>query len=124
MTISIRKENSTNAINEKALLQFCNASKTLALFSGRWKLSILFKLLEQDTSYSEFKILLPEVSDRTLAKQLKELQLDGLVQKNRSKTASIYSLTNKGRDLKYLLSALSDFNNDELKQNQPAPKIQ
>ncbi|HAT93993.1 MAG TPA: transcriptional regulator, partial [Sphingobacterium sp.] len=48
-----RKENSTNAINEKALQQFCNASKTLALFSGRWKLSILFKLLEQDTNYSE-----------------------------------------------------------------------
>jgi Predicted transcriptional regulators len=124
MAISIRKENSTNAINEKALQQFCNASKTLALFSGRWKLSILFKLLEQHTSYSEFKILLPEVSDRTLAKQLKELQLDGIVQKNRNKTASIYSLTNKGRDLKHLLSALSDFNNDDLNQNQPAPKIQ
>jgi DNA-binding HxlR family transcriptional regulator len=107
-----RKENSTNAINEKTLQKFCNASKTLALFSGRWKLSILFKLLEQDTSYSEFKILLPEVSDRTLAKQLKELQLDGLIQKNRSKTASIYSLTHKSHDLKPILSALSGFDND------------
>lgn len=122
--MTVRKENSTNAINEKTLQHFCNASKTLALFSGRWKLSILFKLLEQDTSYSEFKILLPEVSDRTLAKQLKELQLDSLVQKNRSKTASIYSLTNKGRDLKHLLSTLSDFNNDDINQSQPALKIQ
>jgi len=74
-----RKENSTNAINEKA---------------------------------SEFKILLPQVSDRTLAKQLKELQLDGLIQKDRSKTASIYSLTDKSRKLKPLLAALSGFNND------------
>ncbi|WP_313181007.1 winged helix-turn-helix transcriptional regulator [Sphingobacterium siyangense] len=107
-----RKENSTNAINEKTLQQFCNASKTLALFSGRWKLSILFKLLEQDTNYSEFKILLPQVSDRTLAKQLKELQLDGLIQKDRSKTASVYSLTDKSHQLKPLLVALSGFNND------------
>ena len=47
----MRKENSTNAINEKALQEYCNAFKTLSLFSGRWKLSILFKLLQTETSY-------------------------------------------------------------------------
>ncbi|GAA5089488.1 hypothetical protein GCM10023210_14360 [Chryseobacterium ginsengisoli] len=105
----MRKENSTNSINEKVLKDFCNASKTLMMISGRWKLSILFKLIEKDTNYSDFKILLPEVSDRTLSKQLKELQTDGLISKEKDKISSIYSLTAKGRRMNYILSSLSDF---------------
>lgn len=105
----MRKENSTNSINEKALKDFCNASKTLTMISGRWKLSVLFKLLENDTSYSDFKILLPEVSDRTLSKQLQELQNDGLISKQKDKISSVYSLTEKGRRLHHILTLLSDF---------------
>lgn len=105
----MRKENSTNAINDKALQQYCNAYKTLSLFSGRWKLSILFKLLSTETSYSEFKLLLPEISDRTLAKQLNELVQEGLILKNKRKVSSIYTLTDKGLKLEKILGALSAF---------------
>ncbi|MCS3529327.1 helix-turn-helix domain-containing protein [Chryseobacterium sp. JUb7] len=105
----MRKESSTNLFNEKAMQDFCNASKTLALISGRWKLSVLFKLLENDTYYSDFKILLPEISDRTLSRQLQELQNDGLISKEKNKVSSVYSLTDKGRKLDFILKSLSDF---------------
>src|SRR5690606_26148656 len=105
----MRKENSTNAINEKALQEYCNAFKTLSLFSGRWKLSILFKLLKTKTSYSEFKLLLPEISDRTLSKQLNELIQDGLILKDKNKVFSIYTLTDRGQKLEKILVALSEF---------------
>lgn len=105
----MRKENSSNAINEKALQEYCNAFKTLSLFSGRWKLSILFQVLKSQTSYTEFKILLPEISDRTLSKQLNELIHDGLILKNKNKTSSIYTITDKGRKLEKVLTALSSF---------------
>jgi len=105
----MRKENSTNSINEKALQNFCNASKTLTMITGRWKLSILFKLIDENVNYSEFKILLPEISDRTLSKQLNELIQDELISKEKNKTSSIYSLTEKGRKLKLVLSSLIDF---------------
>lgn len=105
----MRKESSTNLFNEKAMQDFCNASKTLALISGRWKLSVLFKLLENDTYYSDFKILLPEISDRTLSRQLQELQNDGLISKEKSKVSSVYSLTDKGRKLDFILKSLSGF---------------
>lgn len=108
----MRKENSTNAINEKALEQFCNASKTLSLFSGRWKISILFQLYERKSFYSDFKLLMPEISDRSLSKQLKELQQDGLIEKDKSKTSSLYSLTPKGEKLKSILQLLSNFLTD------------
>lgn len=109
----MRKENSTNAHNEKALQQFCKASKTLALFSGRWKFSLLFQLLQATTSYSQFKLLLPEISDRTLSRQLNELIADGLVVKDKSKTSSIYSLTQKGHQLAPILQVLADFSADD-----------
>ena len=105
----MRKENSSNSINEKALQKFCNAAKTLALFSGRWKFSILFQLLEASTSYSDFKILLPEISDRTLSQQLNELLEDGLISKNKNKISSIYTITDKGRRLEPILHMLADF---------------
>lgn len=106
----MRKENSTNSINEKALQNFCNASKTLMMITGRWKLSILFKLIEdEEVNYSEFKILLPEISDRTLSRQLNELIQDHLVSKEKSKTSSQYSLTEKGKKLHSVLSSLLDF---------------
>ncbi|MEN4760760.1 helix-turn-helix domain-containing protein [Chryseobacterium sp. C39-AII1] len=105
----MRKENSTNSMNEKALQNFCNASKTLMMISGRWKLSIVFKLMDQDVNYSEFKILLPEISDRSLSKQLKELIEDGLISKEKNKISSVYSLTKKGKNLQSVLLTLSDF---------------
>ncbi|GAA4172436.1 hypothetical protein GCM10022218_14050 [Sphingobacterium ginsenosidimutans] len=111
--IRMRKENSTNAVNEKALQQYCSAFKTLSLISGRWKLSILFKLLKTETSYSEFKLLLPEISDRTLSKQLNELMADGLILKNKSKVSSIYSLTDKGLKLEKILIDLSAFHDQD-----------
>ena len=105
----MRKENSTNSINEKALQKFCNASKTLTLFSGRWKFSILFQLLQNPTSFSEFKLLLPEISDRTLARQLNEMIQDKLVVKHKNKTSSVYCITDKGQKLKPILQLLADF---------------
>jgi DNA-binding HxlR family transcriptional regulator len=108
----MRKENSSNSINEKALQRFCIASKNLALFSGRWKLSILFQLMEQEMNYSDFKVLLPELSDRTLSKQLSELVENNLISKVKNKTSSIYAITDKGRKLEPILQLLSDFSKD------------
>lgn len=105
----MRKENSTNTSNEKALQQFCKASKTLALFSGRWKFSLLYQLLQEPTSYSQFKILLPEVSDRTLSRQLNELIADGLITKDKNKTSSVYSLAKKGHQLAPIFQVLANF---------------
>ncbi|MFD2965774.1 winged helix-turn-helix transcriptional regulator [Sphingobacterium bambusae] len=105
----MRKENSSNAHNERALLSNCTAFKTLSYISGRWKLSLLMRLLKGDASYSDFKLLLPDISDRTLSKQLNELVGDGLVLKQKSKTSSQYSLTAKGRKLEEVLGSLATF---------------
>jgi DNA-binding HxlR family transcriptional regulator len=104
--INMRKENSTNSINEKSLLEFCKAHKALAKISGRWKLSLLFALLEEDLTYASFKTILPDISDRILAKQLKELVEDQMIYNKKDKVQSLYILTEKGKKIVAVLTTL------------------
>lgn len=109
----MRKESSTNFENQQTLTDFCNASKTLLLLSGRWKLSLLFSLLEHDSrTFSDFKQLLPAISDRMLALHLKQLTNDALIVKVKKEDAVSYSLTEKGKSLKSILLNLAEWQID------------
>lgn len=104
----MRKENSTNFENEKALQEYCSAFKIISLISGRWKLHILFALHKKEMSYTNIKNLLPKISDRILIKQLNELIEHDLIIRNKTKTASIYSLSNYGRNFSGILNSLKE----------------
>lgn len=54
----------------------------LTLLSGRWKMTILHKLSIQDLRFTELKECIPNISDRMLSLQLKEMERDGLVERN------------------------------------------
>jgi len=95
----MRKENSTNFFNEKILEEYCNAHKILSQISGRWKISLIFILKTDQVKYSEFKLILPNVTDRILTKQLKELEADEIVINKKDKLQSTYSLTVKGKKI-------------------------
>lgn len=105
----MRKLTSTNYLNEISLKKYCNAYQSLLLFQGRWKLPILFALMSNSVYYSEFKNFLPEISDRILSKHLNELVMDKLVQKEKTKNSSLYTLTTNGVELTSILLSLSDF---------------
>ncbi|WP_116787034.1 winged helix-turn-helix transcriptional regulator [Flavobacterium psychrotrophum] len=106
----MRKESSTNFENEVTLNAFCNASKTLALISGRWKLSLVFSLLENnERTFSDFKIVLPHISDRILALQLKELIAAEVIYKEKYGRSFNYILTPKGKALEKVLKELINF---------------
>lgn len=106
----MRKENSTNSVNEKVLEQYCNAHKILSRISGRWKISLIFILKNDNVKYSEFKVVLPNITDRILTKQLKELEADEILINTKDKTQSSYSLTNKGKKILNYLEELNGIN--------------
>jgi DNA-binding HxlR family transcriptional regulator len=55
---------------------------TLAWLGGRWKLIILFHLFGgQVQRYSDLERLIPDISQKMLAQQLRQLEADGLVQR-------------------------------------------
>ena len=54
--------------------------QVLRLLEGRWKLIILFHLFDGKVQrYSDFEKLIPEISQKMLAQQLRQLEADGIV---------------------------------------------
>jgi DNA-binding HxlR family transcriptional regulator len=54
--------------------------EVLQLLEGRWKLIILFHLFDGKVQrYSDFEKLIPGISQKMLAQQLRKLEADGIV---------------------------------------------
>ena len=58
----------------------CTVEATLTLIGGKWKGVILYRLLtEQVLRFNELRRLLPNITQRMLTHQLRELEGDGLI---------------------------------------------
>jgi len=54
--------------------------EALKLLEGRWKLIILFHLFDGKVQrFSDFEKLIPDISQKMLAQQLRKLEADGIV---------------------------------------------
>lgn len=87
----------------------CPVEITLRVIAGKWKVMILYHLLEGTQRFNALQRLLRGVAARTLAKQLRELEHDGIVR--RKVYAQVpprvdYDLTPLGRSLKPILMAM------------------
>jgi DNA-binding HxlR family transcriptional regulator len=85
------------------------AERALRLISGRWKVNILYYVLEGPRRLSELKRLLPGSSQKVLVQQLRELEAHGIL--TRKVFAEVpprveYSTTRLGRSLKPVVGAL------------------
>jgi len=103
-----RKQTSTNYQNEQQLNR-CPVSFTLSIIGGRWKAAIIWKLSEGPLRFGQLRTAVGKVSDRMLAKQLGEMQEDGLVM--RRAYAEVpprveYALTEKGKSLEPVLQSV------------------
>jgi DNA-binding HxlR family transcriptional regulator len=108
----MRKPTSTNLENEELINASCGMAYTINLIGGRWKLPILARLVPRTLRYNELKKALPNVSERILILQLRELEKDGLI--SRLVYAEVppkveYQLTDKGTSLRPILRLLSDW---------------
>lgn len=52
---------------------------TLKILGGKWKILILWHLKDEAKRYSELKQLIPEITEKMLIQQLRELENDGIV---------------------------------------------
>ena len=58
---------------------FCPVETTLSLLSGKWKVMIIYYLLKGTARFNQLQRDLGNITHRTLSKQLKEMEEDGLV---------------------------------------------
>ena len=86
---------------ENANFEDTGFSYTLSLISGKYKMIILYCLMEyQPVRFNELQRYLGKISDKTLSQNLKELEKDELIHRVE------YSLTERGKSLMVVLDQL------------------
>ncbi|MFE6686229.1 winged helix-turn-helix transcriptional regulator [Streptomyces sp. NPDC057743] len=94
------------------MAEYCNTEVVLSVVGGKWKLLILRYLLQRTHRFGELRQAMPGITQRMLARQLRELEDDGLV--NRTVYPVVppcveYELTEAGRSLGPLIEQLHEW---------------
>ncbi|WCH22422.1 winged helix-turn-helix transcriptional regulator [Aeromonas salmonicida] len=90
----------------------CPAYRVLRLLTGKWKPAILFHLRSQTLRFGDLRRCLPEVSQKVLTAQLKELESDGVITRTLHPDVPPrveYALSPLGVALLPLLQQMHDF---------------
>lgn len=107
---------------EEANFEDTGFSYTLSLISGKYKMIILYCLMEYKTvRFNEMQRYLKKISDKTLSQNLKELERDGLVHKEiyaQIPPKVEYSLTERGKSLMVVLDQLCEWG-EQHKNDEP-----
>lgn len=99
----------------------CPVEATLEVIGGKWKGVILSHLLHETSRFNELRRLMPEVTQRMLTKQLRELEADNLI--SRKVYAEVppkveYSITDYGKTLSPVIQALRAWGTQHLETRQ------
>jgi len=104
----------------------CPVQATINVMSGKWKVQILWHLSFGPRRFSELRKKLRGVSEKVLADQLRELQLDGVLTRSATGTRPpqvTYSLNVAGEKLVPLMESLCNWGSGHfgIKPNLPRP---
>ncbi len=90
----------------------CSMELTLALIGGKWKSLILWRLGDNTLRFSELRKSLPQVTQKMLTQQLRELEEDGLVYRHvytQVPPRVEYSLTPAGKSILPILNSMCEW---------------
>lgn len=91
----------------------CSVEAALAILGGKWKLKIYKALRFKGVlRFNEMRIAISEISDKTLAAQLKEMEADNLITRQvypQVPPKVEYRLTELGKSLEDVFEALDAF---------------
>jgi len=88
----------------------CSVAVTLDIFNDRWKLSIIWHLLDGKKRFKELNEIISEITQKTLTVKLKDLEEKNII--HREVYAEVppkveYSLTSSGEKLRPVLENMS-----------------
>ncbi len=90
----------------------CGVETTIAVVGGKWKPMILYALLSGPRRFGELTRLIPEITQRMLTLQLRELEEDGVIAREVYKQVPPkveYSLTPLGLTVEPILSCMQQW---------------
>jgi len=82
---------------------------TLNVINGKWKLPILASLLRGENRFKDLLAKIEKITPRMLSKELKELELNSLVERKVHNTTPVlieYNLTLSGKDVTNVIDAM------------------
>jgi DNA-binding HxlR family transcriptional regulator len=79
--------------------------RAVELIGKRWTGAILFVLMDGPARFSEIRELVPQLSDRLLSERLKELETEGIVERQSLQ----YGLTEMGAALRPAITAVKSW---------------
>lgn len=98
---------------KKCPVQFVLAvNDTINVIKGKWKLPILGSLLFEKKRFTEIQRNIPKITPRMLSKELKELELNGMITRTVYNTIPVsveYELTNSGKSISDLLEKMAEW---------------
>lgn len=102
--------------------EWCPITATAKLIGKKWHPVILSRLLKDSKGFNQLKRDVGGISAKVLSESLKDLQENGLVQKEQiseSPKEVRYSLTERGKSLKPVIMEMKDWGESNLK----APEV-
>lgn len=97
-----------NEDNKKVF--YCNTELALDVIGGKWKPLIIYHLGYNDViRFGEFKRLIPNINERVLMRQLRDLEEDGIINRKDYKENPPkveYSLSDSGKSLSPIIIEL------------------
>jgi DNA-binding HxlR family transcriptional regulator len=88
------------------------AERALKVLGGRWKVFVLYFLFEGPQRLSELRRLIPDVSQKVLVQQLREMELHGIVHREvfaQVPPRVVYTATALGLSLRPIVGALCEW---------------
>lgn len=98
----------------------------LDVLSGKWKLPILVSLSFGSKRFSEMAREIPKITDRMLSKELRDLEMNGLVQRVVHDSIPVvveYSVTDYGHSLDSVIKELGVWGINHRKRYMEADKV-
>ena len=111
---AVKKAAKTEPKNKK---HTCSMVRVQYLIGGKWKLILLWQLSLKTWRFNELRREMPEISQRVLTSQLRDLERDGFVRRKiyREIPPKVeYSLTLKGKSLEPLFDWMCDWGHKHL----------
>ena len=97
----------------------CTVSVTLDIFNDRWKLAIIWHLLDGEKRFKELHEIISEITQKTLTVKLKELEEKNIIHREvyaEVPPKVVYSLTKVGENLKPVLEEMHKWGIDYVQE--------
>ena len=93
----------------------------LHVLGGKWKILILWHLIDRPRRYGALRRLMPAITEKMLIRQLRELELDGIIVRTSYQSVPPrveYAITSYGQSLYPILGALCQWGWSHLQHEQ------